>query len=585
MVLGSSSGYALKSRLRPMKDEVVAKGGVVTANHPQAAEAGMKILREGGNAVDAGVATGFVNNVVAPYSAGIAGQGIMLVHLAGEGKTVAIDFNARSPRAATPEMYKVVGVAKTGINIFTVENDEIRMGPKSVCVPGTPAGLCLAHELYGTLPLGKVMEPAVSLASEGFLVRPYTTARIGGMMARIRSRPLLADMWIPDGRPPIGSAGERIIQRDLGRLLGRISREGSDAFYKGDIADAIVEEVQGGGGVLTKEDLEGYEARALEPLGIDYKGRSIVTVPAPIGGQTTLEMLNILENFDLKSLGHSTVEHLHTFVECARHAFADRYRFLGDWEAAPVPLKGLLSEEYAEEVASQVDTEKAALEPEIDEEPWAYYMDKALHDPWGHDPGPRPSGSSFSAQADGGGTTHFNAVDGEGNMVCCTHFGGFGEGGIPPGSGVYLNGFMGQLIPVAGHPNSVGGWKHPLTNDSPLMVLDGGRPIFCVGAPGGRRIISRITQIAVNVLEFGMGIQKACAAPTVDASTMATVVDSRIPEEVVGGLRAMGHRVDVVEESFLVGHFSRPSGILVDREAGLYRGGVDVFGSAVALGL
>lgn len=583
-MVDGSSGYVLSSRLRPMKDEVVAKEGVVTANHPQAAEAGMKILREGGNAVDAGVATGFVNTVVAPYSAGIAGQGIMLIHLAGEGKTVAIDFNARSPRAATPDMYKVVGVAKTGINIFTVENDEIRMGPKSVCVPGTPSGLCLAHELYGSLPLEKVMGPAITLASEGFRVRPYTTARIGAMMARIRSRPLLAEMWIPDDRPPVGAAGERIVQRDLGRLLKRISREGPDAFYKGDVADAIVEEVQGGGGILTKEDLESYEARALEPLGIDYKGHSIVTVPAPIGGQTTLEILNILENFDLKAMGHNTVEHLHAFVECARHAFADRYRFLGDWEVAPVPLKGLLSEEYAKEVAAQVDLGRAALEPELDEEPWAYYLEKALHDPWRFDPGPGPSGASHAARSDGGGTTHFNAVDGEGNMVCCTHFGGFGEGGIPPGSGAYLNGFMGQLIPVAGHPNSVDGWKHPMTNDSPIMVLDGGRPVFCVGAPGGRRIISRIAQIAVNVLDFGMGIQEACAAPTVDASTMATIVDSRIPEEVIAKLRTMGHRIEVVEESFMVGHFSRPSGVLIDRDNGLLHGGVDVFGSAVALG-
>ena len=580
-----SSGEVLRSTLRPMKDEVVAKHGIVTANHPQAAEAGLRILREGGNAIDAGVATGFVNTVVAPYTSGLAGQGIMLIHLADEGKTVAIDFNARSPRAATPEMFKVVGVAKTGINIFTVEGDEIRVGAKSVCVPGTPAGLCLAHELYGSLPMEKVMEPAFNLASEGFLVKPHTTARIGAMMAQIRSRPLLAEMWIPDGRPPLGSVGERIVQRDLGRLLKRISREGPDAFYSGDVASAIVEEVRGGGGVLTKEDMEGYEARVLEPLGIDFGGRSIVTVPAPIGGQTVLEMLNILANLDLTSLGHNTAEYLHAFIECARHAFADRYRFLGDWEVAPVPLEGLLSEEYAKEVALHVDLEKAAIEPELDEEPWAYYMDKELHDPWKYDPGPQPSPGPFAGMAEGNGTTHFNAVDSERNVVCCTHFGGFGEGGIPPGSGVYLNGFMGQLIPVPGHPNSVEGWKHPLTNDSPIMVLEGGKPVFCVGAPGGRRIISRIAQIALNVLEFGMGIQEACTAPTVDASTMATIVDSRIPKEIVARLRAMSHRVEVVEESPFAGHFSRPSGVLIDSERGLLHGGVDVFDTAVALGI
>ncbi len=585
MDIERSGRHALVSRWRPMKDEVVSENGVVTANHPQAAEAGMRMLEEGGNAVDAGVATGFVNTVVAPYSAGIAGQGIMLVHVAEEGRTVAIDFNARSPRAATPDMYEVVGVAKTGINIFEVENDEIRTGAKSVCVPGTPAGLCLAHELYGSLPLGKVMEPAMSLASEGFLVLPYATARIAAMMPTIRSRPPLAGMWIPDGRPPLGSAGEKIVQRDLGRLLKRISREGPDAFYRGETAEAIVKNVQRGGGVLTREDVEGYEARVLEPMSVTYRGCSVLTVPAPIGGQTVLETLNIVENFDPRSLGHNTADYLHLFVECARHAFADRYHYLGDWEVAKVPIGGLLSKEYAKEVAENVAPDRAALEPELDEEPWAYYLGKSLHDPWKHDPGPRPSASPFAASTDSSGTTHFNVVDGDGNVVCCTHFGGFGEGGMPPGSGVYLNGHMGQLIPVAGHPNSVGGWKHPLTNDSPIMVLEEGRPLFCVGAPGGRRIISRIAQIALNVLEFGMGIQEACTAPTVDVSTMATIVDSRIPARVIERLSERGHRVQVVEETPYTGHFSSPSGILIDRETGLLHGGVEVFGPTLALGL
>ena len=156
---------------------------------------------------------------------------------------------------------------------------------------------------------------------------------------------------------------------------------------------------------------------------------------------------------------------------------------------------------------------------------------------------------------------------------------------MPPSSGVYLNGHMGQLIPVPGHPNSVGGWKHPLTNDSPIMVLEEGRPLFCVGAPGGRRIISRIAQIALNVLEFGMGIQEACAAPTVDASTMAIIVDSRIPALVIESLPERGHRMQVVDETPYTGHFSSPFGIFTNRETGLLHGGVEIFGPALALGL
>ncbi len=257
---------------------------------------------------------------------------------------------------------------------------------------------------------------------------------------------------------------------------------------------------------------------------------------------------------------------------------------MGDWNVAEVPIRGLLSKEYAKEIAEQVDLEKAALEPEIDEEPWAYYLNRALHDPWKHDSNPQPATGSFPASAEASGTTHFNVVDGDGNAVVCTHFGGFGEGGIPPGTGVYLNGHMGQLIPKAGHPNSVEGRKHPLTNDSPIMVLKDGMPFLCVGAPGGRRIISRIAQIVLNVVDFGMGVQEACASPTVDASSMHTIVDSRIPSEAIDKIEVMGHRIRVVVSSPYVGEFSRPSGILIDNDTGMLHGGAEVFGSAIALG-
>lgn len=482
MLAFEDESLVLVSKLRPMKDEVIAKNGVVTANHPQAAEVGLSILKQGGNAIDAGVAAGFCNTVVAPFSAGIAGQGIMLIYLAEEKKTVAIDFNAKSPKKATPDMYKIVGVTHRGINIFEVENEEMRRGPKGVCVLGTAAGLYKAHELYGSLPIEKVMEPAISLAAEGFEVRPYMTDRIANLMAGIQSTPALAKMWLPKGRPPTKAGGEKVVQRDLGRLLKRISREGPDFIYKGEVAKAIVEYVKSGGGVLDYEDLASYEPRVGEPMDISYRGFQVMTVPAPIGGQTVLETLNILENFDLGALVHNSAEHLHLFIECARHAFADRFRYMGDWEVAKVPIQGLLSKEYAREISNQVDFEKAALEPEIDEEPWAYYLDRSLHNPWKYDPNPRPKVGSFSASAEASGTTHFNVVDEDRNIVCCTHFGGFGEGGIPPGTGIYLNGHMGQLIPKPGHPNSVEGWKHPLTNDSPTLILKDGRPILCVGA-------------------------------------------------------------------------------------------------------
>lgn len=343
-----------------------------------------------------------------------------------------------------------------------------------------------------------------------------------------------------------------------------------------------------GGGVLTKEDLAEYQPRVGEPMSTSFRDYTIMTVPAPIGGQTVLETLNILENFNLQSLGHNTPEYLHLFIECTRHAFADRFRYLADWEVAPVPIQGLLSKEYAKEIAQQVDLEKAALE-EPDEEPWVFYLERALHDPWKFDRQPRPTATfgPASTSTDGiGSTTHFNVVDNDRNVVCCTHFGGFSrDGGIPPGTGIYLEGGMGKFIPKAGYANSVAGWMRPLTNDAPLMILKDGNPILCVGAPGGRKIINRVTQVSLNVLEFGMGIQDAIAMPIVDASTRVTLVDSRLPREVISRLEAMGHGVKVVEEDpGRGGSFARPSGIFLDYDTNLLHGGVEIFRRAIALG-
>jgi len=319
-------------------------------------------------------------------------------------------------------------------------------------------------------------------------------------------------------------------------------------------------------------------------MATSYRDYTVMTAPAPIGGQTILETLNILESFDLQSLGHNTVEYLHLLIECARYAFADRYRYMGDWEVAKVPIQGLLSKEYAKEIAQHVNLEKVAMEAELHEEPWVYYLERAVHDPWKHDPQPRPADASFSASADAGGTTHVNVADKDHNFVCCTHFCD-DQWPTPPKTGVYLNGMMGQLIPIAGHPNSVEGWKRSLTNDSPILVLKDGSPVMCAGAPGGRRIINRVNQVFLNVAEFGMSIQGAITMPTVDASGSVNLVGSRLPRKVINGLRAMGHRMEMVDEGPYVGGFSNPHGILLDFDTGLLHGGVEVFGATTALGI
>jgi gamma-glutamyltranspeptidase/glutathione hydrolase len=579
----------LRSTWKPGKEEVVAKHGIVTAMQPPAAEAGLGVLKTGGNAVDAAVAMAFCNVVLEPYMATIAGMGYMLVHLAKERKTIAIGFNGRAPKKAHPDMYRVIGPAPEGfIHLFSVENDANIQGPLSVTVPGTCAALCETHTRYGTLPLEQIVEPAIHLASEGFEANWHLTLYVANKLDSFNRDPYLASMWLPQGLPPrsFPRPGERIVQRDLGELLKRIARQGSEAMYRGEIAGAIDEFMRRNGGILTRHDLEDYGPGFSDPLSMPFKGHVVKAVPTPSGAITNLEMFGILENFDLESMGHNSVDYLHLFLQSARHTFADRFRYLGDWEYGPVPLKGLLSPQYTKDLAKQVDLSKADVAVELDEEPWVTYMDRAIHDAWKYDSSHAPE-SVFRPATDSNpeDTTHINVVDKDRNAVSCTHTGVFTPGANPPCTGVYLVGGMAWFIPKSGYANSIAGWKRPLNNMSPLMVLREGRPVLCLGAPGARRIMNRTAQVAINILVFGMTPQEAIVQPTVDASGKDTLVDSRLPSNTVEELERRGHRVRVVEEEpGMTGNFSRPSAVVIDYERGLLRAGVDPFRPAIALG-
>jgi len=339
------------------------------------------------------------------------------------------------------------------------------------------------------------------------------------------------------------------------------------------------------GGLLTKKDLDEYKPGILEPISVSFKGYDIMTVGVPNMATTSLEIFGTLDNFDLKALGHNSVDYLHLSIETARHAFADCWRYLGDWDYVPVPLRGLLSKEYTKELAQQVDLKKAIVELELDRAPWSFYVERAIHDPWKYDPSSN-CGESFepAEPTHQGDTTHLNVVDKDRNVVTCTHTGAFSPGALPPGTGAYLAGFMSFFIPKAGYANSVAGWKRPLMV-SPLMVFKDGRPVLCQGAPGGRRIVHRGVQVVTNVLVFGMTPQEAIAQPTVDANDFYNILDSRLPDDVPNKLERLGHRVTVVEEEpGMLGNFSRPSAIYIDYEAGVVRAGVDVFRPATALG-
>ncbi len=574
-----------RSIWRPNKDEVVVEHGAVATAHPIAAQVGVDILKSGGNAVDAAIATGFCLNVVEPASSSIAGHGQMIVHMASERRSIAIDYGHRAPRAATADTFRVIGQAVQGNGIYEVEGQANAIGHRSVGMPGVTAGMCRAHELFGSLPLEQLLEPAVHYAREGFAADPTTTLQIARNMPNLLRYGEAGRVFLPDGYPP--AASEKIIQRDLADTLERIGREGKDALHRGEIAAAIDEEMRRNDGLLDAHDLGDYEAEVYDPLRIAYRGFEVLGSPVPAGTITHLQTLNILENFDLGDLAHGSPEHLHLFIEAARHAFADRYSYLGDPDFGAVPLEGILSKDYAREIVRSIDLNIAKLEQERELQPWVAYSDRPLHDPWRHDPQPRPKhNAEASPPSEGDCTTHLSVVDSDRNMAACTQtaVGGFGSCVMVPGTGVLLTNGMVVFNPKPGAANSIAGFKRGLNNMSPVLLLRDGQPFLTVGAPGGRRIICRIAHVISNVIDFGMPMQDAITAPSVDAAERETFLDHRIEPSTVEALTQMGHNVAVVPEPSTGGGFSRPRGVMIDPDDGLLRAGVHPFGPDEARG-
>lgn len=572
-----------RSIWRPDKDEVVVEHGAVATAHPIAAQVGVDILKSGGNAVDAAIATGFCLNVVEPASSSIAGHGQMIVYIAAEQRTVAIDYGHRAPQAAMPDTFRIIGQAVTGNGIYEVEEQANAIGHCSAGVPGVTAGMCRAHELFGSLPLQLLLEPAVHYARQGFEADPSIRLQIASNMPNLARYKETARVFMPDGYPP--PPGAKVVQRDLADTLERIGKMGKNALHKGEIAAAIDEEMRRNDGLLSSQDLADYEAEVRQPVNTSYRGYELLSCPATAGTITTLQTLNILENFDLRE--HGSPEHLHLFIEAARHAFADRYSFAGDPEFVPVPLEGILSKDYARHISSSIDTDTAKLEYERELQPWVAYTDNPLHDPWVYDPQPRPE-QAFTASppSDGDCTTHFSVIDRDRNMVACTQtaVGGFGSSVIVPGTGVLLSNGMVVFNPKPGAANSIAGFKRGLNNMSPVVALKNGKPFLTVGAPGGRRIICRIAHVISNVIDFGMTMQEAITAPSVDAAERETFVDHRIDPQTVETLARMGHNISVVPEPSTGGGFSRPRGVMIDPGTDLLHAGVHPFGPDEARG-
>ncbi len=539
----------IQSQLVVTKQTPLAPRGLVVAEHPLGARVGAAILTEGGNAVDAAIATAFAMTVVEPFMSTIAGSGTMLVHLEKRAETVAIDFNGVAPAGAHASMFRLSGGISDGLFPWPrVEAAANEYGHRSVAVPGSVAGLTLALERYGTMELADVLAPAIALARDGFVPDWYQALTTARYIEELGAYPESARTYLRNGRaihrPPSLEPGERATYPDLARSLELIAREGRDAFYRGALAQALHEEMAANGGLITREDLAAYEARVSPPLTGRYRDIDLALTPGATGGITALEILNILDEFPPTYVGWQTTGGLHVRTGAVRRAFADRFTHLGDPAVVPAPWEDLASKAYAKTIAAEMRRR-----------------------------GPSRAAAAGPAAADDC-TTHVSVVDRQRNMVALTHTAVslFGSRVVVKGTGILLNNGMIWFDPEPGRPNSIGPRKRALVNMVPLVAFKRGEPYLTLGAPGGRRIISAIPQVLATLVDSRVSLQAAIEAPRLHAEGDELLVDERVGDKALTGLRRLGHRVVSKQETYATLNFAKPVGVRVTKrglEAGL----------------
>ncbi len=529
---------------------VEGRSGMVAAAHPLATAAGLEMLRRGGNAVDAAVATAFALGVVEPNASGLGGGGFILFYAAKTGKAEAIDYREKAPQRATADMYPLAPGGKSVLNKASA------IGHRSCAVPGTLAGLSLALQRWGTLPLADVLAPAIRLAEEGYPVTKTLSEMMTNYYDTLTVFPEAGRVYLKDGLAY--EPGEKLVLPDLAKSLRLIAAQGPDVFYRGEIADAIAQEMAAGGGLITKEDLAAYTPAVREPVRGTYRGYELISMPSSSSGGThVIQLLNLLEGFDLAALGPNTTAAVHVQAEAAKRVFADRTQYSGDADFVKVPTAGMLSKDYADQLRKTIDRDKAGAKV--------------------------PAGNPYAVMS--GGTTHASFADREGNLVALTqtinHF--FASGVVIPGYGIMMNDEMDDFTPVPGTANSIAPGKRPVSSMSPTIVLQAGRPFLSLGSPGATRIITALPQILMNLIDHRMNLQEAINAPRVHCSGTQIDLESRIPVAVQEGLKAMGHKVNVRGAVDL--YFGGAQAVMIDPKTGRYYGAADPRRDGFAAGL
>ena len=517
-------GWAQKRQLLEypsIHSPVVGEQGMVVSQNATASRVGADILRDGGNAVDAAVAIGFALSVTLPRAGNLGGDGFMLIHDAKSGKQVLLDFRSVAPRSATPAMF---------LDNNGNEAEVAGRGYRAPAVPGTVAGLALAHRRFGKLAWADVLAPAIALARNGVVLTPDEAFVFGWGKERLSTSAAARSVYYKaDGA--LYRADETMRQPDLAWTLTQIAARGADGFYKGPVARRFAADMKANGGLITLEDLAAYRPVERPPLRGTYRGFEIVTAPpASAGGATLLNMLNMLEGFDLKSQGAGSASSLHLMAEATKLAYADRYRYLGDTDFVTPPVQGFISKAYGQARAKLIDPTRAKPA--------------------------KVMGAGDPLKFESPSTTHFSVADAQGNVVSTTYTLGadFGSGVMIAGTGVLLNNQMNNFSHESAARalrdglspplNAMAPGKRMLSTMMPTIVMKNGKPWLITGTPGGSTIINTVLQVIVNVVDFGLNVEEATHQPRIFQDAGDTLrVEPNFNPDTVRLLKLMGHPI------------------------------------------
>jgi len=553
---------ATRSEWNIQKSEAVSNGAMITTEHPLAAEAGARILREGGNAVDAAVAAAFAMGVVEPTTSGLGGVAWCVIRQP-DGTVTTVDGAGAAPVRATPAMYELESSGAAGMYGWPATKDNAQnVGYRSVGQMGSVGCLCHALERYGTMDRPTVMRDAISLAADGWETDWSLCLALSLYYDRLAPVDASRAVFFRNDRFPLRAPtglepGDRVSQRDLADSLRAIAADGPEVFYRGELGRRIVADVQAHGGLLSQGDFEVFEVRENPSLSIGYRGLALHTLPGASGAVTTLEALRILEGFELSKMEPLSAVALHLIAEAQRRAFADRFTYLADPAVVGTAIYDrLASAEHAATARKTIDPGRAT-------------------------PGVAATPVPPSTDC----TTHVNVIDREGRMVALTTTlgGAFGSGVVAAGTGILLGNVMTWFDPRPGLPNSIAGGKRILSAIAPMVLVRGGQPYISTGAPGGRRIMSAMVHVVTNLVDFGQSPQQAVNGPRTHCESADLLVDTRVPQSTRDTLAAMGHKVSPRLETFASSHFARPSAIVV--RGSELRAGVGALKSSTAIGV